>query len=96
MLHHPYVTYVVKLVAKDFGIRPQQLMSSRRSREFSYPRMLAIYLVRASTDRSLTWIGEKFGGLHHTSVMHACEWAVGKAEFSEYLRSTLQHLKEIK
>ncbi|MDG6910434.1 MAG: chromosomal replication initiator protein DnaA, partial [Nitrososphaerota archaeon] len=35
------------------------------------PRQLAMYLCKELTDASLPEIGRKFGGKHHTTVLHS-------------------------
>lgn len=59
-------------VARHFGIRVDQIMSRRRSRCFSHPRQLAMYLARELTTFSYPQIGKYFGR-DHATVIYACE-----------------------
>jgi chromosomal replication initiation ATPase DnaA len=77
-------------VAKSFRLTRDQLLSRRRKREFSYPRMLAMYLVRELTRQSYPWIAHQFGGFDHTSVLYACRWAHDNGQYREYIRETIE------
>ena len=58
-------------VCRYFGISKADLVGSSRSKNFAYPRQVAMYLSRELTDESLPKIGRAFGGRDHTTVMHA-------------------------
>ncbi|MBI4576505.1 MAG: chromosomal replication initiator protein DnaA [Planctomycetes bacterium] len=58
-------------VVRWFNIRPQDLVSHRRTKTVTFPRQVAMYLARRMTDLSLTEIGHHFGDRDHTTVMHA-------------------------
>ncbi len=65
--------YIQDTVASYFNIRPEDLKSSKRTRNIAYPRQIAMYLCRKLTDLSLPKIGEKFGGRDHTTIIHGFE-----------------------
>ena len=46
---------------------------SRRTKDISLARQVAMYVARELTDLSLNVIGSKFGGRDHTTVMHAID-----------------------
>lgn len=73
-------------VARNFRLTLEELLQRRRQREYSYPRMLAMYLVRELTRQSFPAIAVQFGGVHHTSVMHACRWARDNDYYAEYIK----------
>lgn len=79
-------------VAQTFHIDLEQLLSRRRQRKFSYPRMLAMYLVREITGKSYPWVAVQFGNVHHTSIIHACKWVRDKEEYREYIIEMLKRL----
>ncbi len=58
-------------VCRYFGISKADLIGANRSKVFSYPRQVAMYLCREVTDESLPKIGKAFGGRDHSTVMHA-------------------------
>ena len=57
-------------VARHYGIRPADMLSSRKQRAIARPRQVAMYLAKRLTSRSLPEIGRQFGGRDHTTVMH--------------------------
>lgn len=62
--------YILDVVANYFHLKPEELKSSKRTRNIAYPRQIAMYLCRKLTDLSLPKIGEKFGGRDHTTIIH--------------------------
>jgi chromosomal replication initiator protein len=62
---------VLKAVADRFSLQPSQLKQKSNSRQISYPRQVAMYLVKELTQASLPEIGRQFGGKHHTTVLHS-------------------------
>ena len=62
---------VIKIVAERFNLTPGQLKMKTNARQISYPRQIAMYLVRDLTLASLPEIGRFFGGKHHTTVLHS-------------------------
>lgn len=64
---------IKKAVCKKYNIKIADIESSKRKREFAYPRQIAMYLCREMTDESLPKIGKAFGGRDHSTVKHAYE-----------------------
>jgi len=67
------VENIQKTVADYYKIKISDMVSKKRSRNFSKPRQIAMALTRELTNLSYPEIGNYFGGRHHTTVMHACE-----------------------
>ncbi len=65
--------YIQETVCMYFDLKPEDLKSSKRTRNIAYPRQIAMYLCRKLTDLSLPKIGEKFGGRDHTTIIHGFE-----------------------
>lgn len=63
---------IQKNVCDYFKIKISDLRVKNRSRSVSYPRQIAMYLVRELTTYSLPEIGEYFGGRGHATVIHGC------------------------
>jgi chromosomal replication initiator protein len=59
-------------VASAYGVSAEDLISADRSARITWPRHVAIHLVRELTDISLSAIGTAFGGRNHATVLHAC------------------------
>ena len=62
---------IQKIVCHQFKIKPAQLKSKNNSPKIAFPRQIAMYLSKELTKASLPEIGKKFGGKHHTTVIHS-------------------------
>ncbi len=62
---------IEKAVCSVFGIETEALRSSRKSKEISQPRMLAMWLSRKYTRSALSEIGDYYGGRSHSTVISA-------------------------
>ena len=85
---------IKKAVCKKYGIKLADIESSKRKREFSHPRQIAMYLCREMTDSSLPKIGEYFGGRDHTTVLHAYDKIASEIKNNEILADEIHQLKE--
>lgn len=85
---------VKKAVCKKYNIKISDIESSKRKREISYPRQIAMYLCREMTDLSLPKIGESFGGRDHTTVLHACDKIGKEIKINPSLMEDIRELKE--
>lgn len=64
---------IKQTVCRRYNVKLSDMDSSKRKREITHPRQIAMYLTRELTDMSLPKIGESFGGRDHTTVLHACD-----------------------
>jgi chromosomal replication initiator protein len=64
---------VLRAVAEKFQLQPSQLKQKTNARQISYPRQIAMYLMKELTQSSLPEIGRAFGGKHHTTVLHSVQ-----------------------
>lgn len=62
---------VLRAVAEEFKLQPAQLKQKSNAHPISYPRQIAMYLIKDLTHSSLPEIGRMFGGKHHTTVLHS-------------------------
>lgn len=67
------IPLIQQTVAEYFNIEVEDLKAQRRTKSVTFPRQIAMYLVRELTDYSLPKIGEEFGGRDHTTVIHSYE-----------------------
>jgi chromosomal replication initiator protein len=65
------VDAVIRAVAERFSLQPSQIKQKTNAHHISYPRQIAMYLMKELTDASLPEIGRAFGGKHHTTVLHS-------------------------
>lgn len=85
---------IKKTVAKYYEISVKDIDSSKRNRNFAFPRQVAMYLSKEMTDNSLPKIGESFGGKDHTTVLHAHKKIAKELETNEELADTIEELKK--
>ena len=65
------VEKIQKIICHRFKIKTSQLKSKNNSPKIAFPRQIAMYLAKELTNSSLPEIGKKFGGKHHTTVIHS-------------------------
>lgn len=65
------VDKIQKMVCHHFKIKLSQIKSKNNSPKIAFPRQIAMYLTKQFTPTSLPEIGRKFGGKHHTTVIHS-------------------------
>ncbi len=65
------VEKIQKLVCHQFKIKLSQLKSRNNSPKIAFPRQIGMYLSKELAKVSLPEIGKKFGGKHHTTVLHS-------------------------
>lgn len=62
---------IQKTVAEYYKIKVIEILSQNRTRSLARPRQMAMALAKELTDKSLTEIGNAFGGRDHATVLHA-------------------------
>lgn len=71
---HPVTVEMVQNeVARQFGLHVNDLRGNRRTADVAHARHIAMYLSRELTEGSLPQIGDRFGGRHHSTVIHAVD-----------------------
>ena len=66
-----FITDIQDRVCERFGLEPRDMHRRDRRRIFARPRQVGMYLSTKLTGCSLPQIGRRFGGRHHTTVIHA-------------------------
>ena len=64
------IDLIQKVVAREYGISVEDILSARRTRAIVLPRQIAMFLSKTLTPRSLPDIGRRFGNRDHTTVIH--------------------------
>lgn len=64
------VETIIAKTAENFNIKPEEVLSKKRTQNIAMTRQVAMYFCRMLTDLSLPKIGEEFGGRDHTTVLH--------------------------
>ncbi|MBQ3668154.1 MAG: chromosomal replication initiator protein DnaA [Clostridia bacterium] len=83
---------IIEAVAKSYHVDPKDILSPVRSREFTVPRQLAIYLTREMCGFSTTKTGEVFKR-DHSTVMHACKKTEQMLEDSLMFKITCEQIR---
>jgi chromosomal replication initiator protein len=79
-------------ICAQFGISPEELLSTSRTARVAWPRQLAMYLSRELTGESLPTIGRQFGGRDHTTVLHAWRRAASRISSDQPSREAVEKL----
>ncbi|NJK91802.1 MAG: chromosomal replication initiator protein DnaA [Blastochloris sp.] len=88
------IDQIQRRVAEGFDIRVVDMTSKRRPNNIAFPRMIAMYLCRKLTIKSLSEIGEAFGGRDHGTVLHAYKTVEIKLSEDPGLRHQVQQLTQ--
>jgi len=67
------VESIQKQVANYFDLKVSDLKSKNNSQQIAFPRQIAMYICKQLTSCSLPDIGRRFGGKHHSTVIHALQ-----------------------
>lgn len=62
--------FIIKTVSEYFNVSVSDLISSKRSKNLTFPRHIAMYLCREHTPLAYKEIGESFGGRDHSTCMN--------------------------
>ncbi|MBF0369711.1 MAG: chromosomal replication initiator protein DnaA [Magnetococcales bacterium] len=86
---------IQKTVSAYYKIRPSDIRSGKRSRLFSHPRQVAMYLCKQLTRHSYPEIGHQFGKKDHTTVLYAVRQIEKKKGKDPTLAEELESLVEM-
>ncbi|MEG3641433.1 chromosomal replication initiator protein DnaA [Magnetococcus sp. PR-3] len=89
------VEQIQKTVANYYKVKVTDLCSNSRSRIFSHPRQVAMYLCKQLTQHSYPEIGHRFGGRDHTTVLYAVGQVEKKQGKTPALADELESLKSM-
>ena len=64
---------IISTVAKQFGVKPSDILSESRSSSVVAPRQLAMYIMRKECGIKLAQVAKLLNRKDHTTVMHAVE-----------------------
>jgi chromosomal replication initiator protein len=84
---------IIRIVSEFYDVKEEDLINKSRKREIVFPRQICMYLIRGELKNSYPFIGEKFGGRDHTTVMHACDKISKGIESSEVLSEEINLIK---
>ena len=85
---------IVKCVGKYYPYDLSALRSKNRSKELSFARQVAMFLMKKITDKSLRDIGIFLGGRDHSTVMHALDKVQSHAQENTEFQSQLRRIED--
>lgn len=88
------IAVVQVLVAQHFGIRTDVLRQRGRTPAVVLCRNAAIWLARALTGASYPELGQRFGGMDHSTMMWACRRMREEMAADPVLRETILGLRD--
>ena len=84
---------IQKAVSEHFKISVDDLKSKKRSANINYPRQIAMYLCRMTTEETIVKIGLEFGNRDHSTVLHAFEKIAEEIKVKPKLKETIEEIK---
>ena len=91
------IEVIQKAVADYYRLKPSDLKSRNSSKSISEPRQIAMYICKSLTTASLPEIGRRFGGKHHSTVIHSIRKIEGlrkrDSDFNTLINSLMQSFK---
>lgn len=92
MMRRISIAEVQRVVADDYDVTINDLISRRRARAIIIPRFAAMFLAKELTPSSYPMIARRFGDRDHTSVCHAVVSLDQKRRADPELDARLQRL----
>ena len=90
--HEITPSFIMELVAEQYGITVADIQSKKKSKEIATPRQICMYLCRKYTDNSLQNIGNQMGNRDHTTVIHGYDKISKLIETDELVRNNVDIL----
>ncbi|KKT56942.1 MAG: Chromosomal replication initiator protein DnaA [Candidatus Giovannonibacteria bacterium GW2011_GWC2_44_9] len=84
---------IIKTVAEFYDIQEKAIYEHTRKTEVVKPRQVAMYLIREDLKGSYPFIGQKFGGMDHTTAIHAYEKIVRELKKDSKLDDELKSIR---
>ena len=83
---------IIDVVAEHFHIKPEDIISHKRSADIAFPRHIAMYLCRQMTQTPLEAIGKALGGRDHSTILYGSEKIAKETANNETTKSTIDIL----
>lgn len=86
---------IQEFVAKKYEIKVSDLISKSNKHDIAFPRQVAMYISKKVTNIPLHEIGSKFGGKHHSTVLHSIKKIEKEIESDYELSKDINSLIEL-
>ncbi len=71
---------IVKAIALHYGLKPAELRAKTKRGNIVFPRQVAMYVLKETTNLSLPEIGRLFSDKHHTTALHSIRKIAARRE----------------
>ena len=85
---------ILDVVAEHFGVKREDITSSRRNSEFVLPRQVFMYLCRDMTEASYANVAKMLGKKDHTTVIHGVNKIVEELKVNDELNNKIEVIKK--
>ena len=85
---------IIQTVAEFYDLKEADLLENSRKKEIVQPRQVAMYFLLEDLKRSFPFIGRRFGGKDHTTIMHACAKIKKVIAENDKLNNELELIKQ--
>ncbi len=83
---------IKEIVCRYYNVSKKDLESSKRSQNITFPRQIAMYIIRIMTDLPYVDIGKEFGGRDHSTVINAYNKVEKEIESKESFKKVIDKL----
>ena len=83
---------IIEVVARAFNVKPADIKSKKKHKQFARPRQVGMYLARKLTELSYPEIGSAFGGKDHSTVIYATRKIEKSLEADHSLKNIVEGL----
>ena len=97
LIHECLEDYLIskdKIITADDIIKVYNLKSRKRTKSISFPRNIAIYLLREKLNISLQEIGEIFGGRDHATILYSIKVIANKIKSDQEIKEVINTLQK--
>ena len=85
---------IQRIVCEYFKLDIEDLKGKKRSKDVNYPRQIAIYLCRVTTNESFPKMGTYFGGRDHSTIISAYQKIEKDLKTNYQLQMVISELKK--
>lgn len=85
---------IVREVANEYGIEPEDLRSASRTAKIALPRQIVMYLTNKHTEQTLVAIAKKLKRKNHTTVMHGIKTISNRIEIDKKFKESIEALEQ--
>ena len=85
---------LIVLIGKFYGLALEDILGKSREKRLSFPRQIAMFLLREELKLSYPAIGQELGGRDHTTAMHAHTKILQEIAVDAKLREEVELIKQ--